>query len=149
LPLANVKTLDDIVAASLARQRFAMFLLEAFSGLALLLATIGMYGVISYNVTQRTQEIGIRMALGARRGNVFQMVIGQGARLAALGIMIGLAVSLGITRLISNFLFGVRATDPSTFVSVSLLLLGIGLLACYIPARRAMQVDPTVALHHE
>lgn len=149
LPLANVKTLDDIVVASLAGQRFAVFLLEAFSGLALLLATIGMYGVISYNVTQRTQEIGIRMALGARRGNVFHMVIGQGARLAALGIMIGLAASLGITRLISNFLFGVRATDPSTFVGVSLLLLGIGLLACYIPARRAMQVDPTVALRHE
>ena len=115
----------------------------------MLLAAVGMYGVISYNVTQRTQEIGIRMALGARRSNVFQMVIVQGARLAALGIAIGLIASLGMARLIRNFLFGIKATDPWTFAGVSLLLLGVWLFASYLPARRAMRVDPNIALRHE
>jgi ABC-type antimicrobial peptide transport system permease subunit len=108
-----------------------------------------MYGVISYSVMQRTQEIGIRMALGADRRKVFAMVLGQGARLAGLGISIGLVAALGLTRIMASFLFGVRPTDPLTFAAVSLLLVGIALLACYLPARRATQVDPMLALRHE
>ena len=129
--------------------RFAMLLLASFAGLALLLATIGMYGVISYSVAQRTQEIGIRMALGAPRGNVFGMVLAQGARLAGLGIAIGLLAALAVTRLMTSFLYGVRPTDPLTFAAVSLLLAGVALLACYVPARRATRVDPMLALRYE
>ncbi|MGB6875325.1 MAG: ABC transporter permease [Candidatus Acidiferrales bacterium] len=149
LPIAGVKILNDIVADSVAQPRFAMLLLGAFGGLALLLATIGMYGVISYNVAQRTQEIGIRIALGAQRRDVFHMVLSHGIRLAALGVGIGLAAAFGATRLMNSFLYGVEATDPVTFVAVSLLLLAVALLACYIPARRAMKVDPMVALRYE
>jgi len=126
-----------------------MLLLAAFSLLALLLASIGMYGVISYSVAQRIQEIGIRTALGAKRRNVYGMVLGQGARLAGLGIAIGLLVALGVTRLMSSFLYGVQSADPSTFAAVSLLLLATALVACYLPARRASRVDPLVALRHE
>jgi predicted permease len=149
LPLANAATLTTLVDDSMAQPRFSVFLLGSFGVLALLLASIGMYGVISYSVLQRTQEIGIRMALGAQRRKVFAMVLGQGARLAGLGIAIGLVAALGVTRLMANFLYGVRATDPLTFAGVSLLLLGIALLACYLPARRAMRVDPMVALKYE
>jgi predicted permease len=149
LPLANIKPLADIFSDSMTESRFSMLLLAAFGGLALLLAMIGMYGVISYSVAQRTQEIGIRMALGAQRRNVFQMVIGQGARLAILGIVLGLAASLAVTRLINSFLYGVPATDPLTFVVVVLLLTLVVLLACYVPARRAMKVDPMIALRYE
>jgi putative ABC transport system permease protein len=129
--------------------RFAMLLLASFAGLALLLAAVGMYGVISYSVTQRTQEIGVRIALGAERGNVLSMVLAQGARLAALGIASGLAAALATTRLMTSFLFGVRATDPLTFAAVSVLLVAVALLACYIPARRATRVDPIIALRYE
>lgn len=149
LPIANIRTLEDIVDESMAQPRFAMLLLGAFGALAILLAAVGMYGVISYNVTQRTQEIGIRMALGARRASVLRLMVGQAVRLAACGLVIGLAASFGVMRLMSTFLFGVRPTDPSTFAGVSLLLLGVGLLASYIPARRATQVNPTVALRQE
>ncbi|MGC1105331.1 MAG: ABC transporter permease, partial [Candidatus Acidiferrales bacterium] len=149
LPVADVKTMNDIVGDSVAQPRFAVLLLGAFGGLALLLATIGMYGVISYNVVQRTQEIGIRITLGAQRRDVFRMVLGHGIRLAALGIGIGLAAAFGVTRVMKSFLYGVAATDPLTFVAVSLLLLAVALLACYIPARRAMRVDPMVALRYE
>ncbi|HEV3481152.1 MAG TPA: FtsX-like permease family protein, partial [Candidatus Acidoferrales bacterium] len=149
LPLANVKTLADIVADSMTVPRFSVLLLGAFGVLALSLAAIGMYGVISYNVVQRTQEIGIRMALGAQRGSVFQMILGQGARLAAFGIGIGLAAAFTVTRLMRSFLYGIRATDPLTFVSVVILLMLVALAACYIPARRAMKVDPMVALRYE
>jgi predicted permease len=149
LPLAKVATLTTLVDDSMAQPRFSVFLLGAFGVLALLLASIGMYGVISYSVLQRTQEIGIRMALGAQRRTVFGMVLGQGARLAGLGIAIGLVGALGVTRLMASFLYGVRPTDPVTFAGVSLLLLGIALLACYLPARRAMRVDPMVALKYE
>ncbi|HEY4949391.1 MAG TPA: ABC transporter permease [Candidatus Acidoferrales bacterium] len=149
LPLARVATLTTLVNDSMSQPRFSVFLLGAFGVLALLLASIGMYGVISYSVLQRTQEIGIRMALGAQRRSVFGMVLGQGARLAGLGIAIGLIAALGGTRLMASFLFGVRPTDPLTFAGVSLLLLGIALLACYLPARRAMRVDPMVALKYE
>ena len=149
LPLAKVATLTTLVDDSLSQPRFSMLLLGSFGMLALLLASIGMYGVISYSVMQRTQEIGIRMALGAERRNVFGMVLGQGARLAGLGIAIGLAAALGVTRTMASFLYGVQPTDPLTFAAVSLLLVGIALLACYIPARRAMRVDPMVALRYE
>jgi predicted permease len=149
LPLAKVATLATLVDDSMAQPRFSVFLLGAFGVLALLLASIGMYGVISYSVLQRTQEIGIRMALGAQRRKVFGMVLGQGARLAGLGIAIGFVAALGVTRLMASFLYGVRPTDPLTFAGVSLLLLGIALLACYLPARRAMRVDPMVALKYE
>jgi predicted permease len=149
LPLAKLSTLTDLVDDSMAQPRFSVFLLGSFGVLALLLASIGMYGVISYSVLQRTQEIGIRMALGAQRRKVFGMVLGQGARLAGLGILIGLVTALGVTRLLTGFLYGVHPTDPLTFAAVSLLLLGIALLACYLPARRAMRVDPLVALKYE
>jgi predicted permease len=149
LPIANVKTLNDLVDDSVAQPRFAMLLLGAFGCLALLLAMIGMYGVISYNVARRTQEIGIRIALGAQRRNIFQMVLGHGLRLAAVGIAIGLAAAFGVTRVMTSFLYGVQATDPLTFTAVALLLVFVALLACYIPARRAMRVDPMVALRYE
>ena len=149
LPIAKVRTLANIVSTSMTEPLFSALLLAAFGGLALLLATIGMYGVISYSVAQRTQEIGIRMVLGAGPRSVFRMVLGQGARLAVLGIAMGLAAALAVTRVMSSFLYGVRATDPLTFTAVSLLLLGVALLACFLPARRAMKVDPMVALRHE
>jgi predicted permease len=149
LPLSKVATLTTLVDDSLSQPRFAMLLLACFGVLALLLASIGMYGVISYSVLQRTQEIGIRMALGAERSNVFRMVLGQGARLAAIGIAIGLLAAVGITRLMSSFLYGVQSTDPFTFAAAPLFLLATALLACYLPARRAMRVDPMVALRYE
>lgn len=149
VPLARVRTLNEIVDDSMAPSRFAVITLGAFGCLAIFLAAFGMYGVISYNVSQRTPEIGIRMALGARRFDVFRMVIGQGARITALGVGLGLVASFAVTRLIGNFLFGVRPADPSTFAAVTVLLVSIGLLACYIPARRATQVEPTVALRYE
>jgi predicted permease len=149
LPIANLRTLNSIVAESMTVPRFAMLLLGAFGGLALVLAAVGMYGVISYNVTQRTQEIGIRMALGAQRGKVFQMILGQGVRLAALGITIGIVAAFAAMRLMRSFLYGIGANDPLTFGAVALLLTFIALLACYIPARRATRVDPMVALRYE
>ena len=149
LPLAKVATLNTLVNDSMSQPRFSVLLLGSFGVLALLLASIGMYGVVSYSVLQRTQEIGIRMALGAQRRKVFGMVLGQGARLAGFGIAIGLVAALSVTRLMANFLYGVRPTDPLTFAGVSLLLLGIALLACYLPARRATRVDPMVALKYE
>jgi len=149
LPLANVATLITLTDDSMSQPRFSMLLLGSFGLLALLLASIGMYGVISYSVTQRTQEIGIRMALGAEGRNVFGMVMGQGARLVGLGIALGLVAALGVTHLLASFLYGVQATDPFTFAVVSLLLVGTALLACYVPARRATRVDPMVALRHE
>ena len=149
LPIAKLAPLTILVDDSMTEPRFAMLLLTSFGGLALLLAMIGMYGVISYSVAQRTQEIGIRMALGAARGNVFGMVLAQGARLAGLGIVIGLAAAYAVTRLMASFLYGVQPTDPITFVAVSGLLVGVALLACYLPARRATRVDPIIALRYE
>ena len=133
-------------------QRFPMILLGAFAALALLLATVGIYGVISYSVTLRVHEIGIRMALGAEKQNVFRMVIGHGLRLAIAGVAIGAAAALILARLLSSFsrlLYGVRAGDPITFAAVSLILTSVAVLACYIPARRATQVDPMTALRNE
>jgi predicted permease len=149
LPLAKVTTLATLVNDSLAQSRFSLFLVASFGGLALLLATIGMYGVISYSVQQRTQEIGVRMALGATRGNVLGMVLALGARLAALGIVLGLLAAWLVTRTMANFLYGVAATDPLTFAAVAALLMSVALLACYLPARRATRVDPMIALRYE
>jgi putative ABC transport system permease protein len=149
LPLLKPETMDGVVADSLSGWRFHAILLGVFGALALLIAAIGVYGVISYSVAQRTHEMGIRLALGAQRGDVMRPVIGRGALLAGIGIAIGIAAALGLTRLMASLLYGVTATDPTTFVGVAVLLLIVALAACYIPARHAMRVDPMVALRYE
>jgi ABC-type antimicrobial peptide transport system permease subunit len=149
LPLANFATLTTLVDTSLTADRFATLLLGAFGVLALILSAIGMYGVVSYSVMQRIPEIGIRIALGARRHQILFMVLGQGCRLAGAGIAIGLIAALTTTQLMTRFLYGVQPTDLTTLSAVSLLLLAVALLACYIPARKAMQVDPMIALRYE
>jgi putative ABC transport system permease protein len=123
--------------------------LAIFAGVALLLAAVGIYGVIAFTVAQRTNEIGIRVAMGAQRGDVLRLVLGQGGRLIFFGIALGMTAGLLITRLMSGLLFGISATDPATFAGVALLLAAVALLACYMPARRAMHVDPLVALRYE
>ncbi len=149
LPIAQVETLATIRSNSMAQPRFAMLLLASFGLLALLLACIGMYGVISYSVMQRTREIGVRMALGAQRKTVFGMIVRQGASLAGLGILIGLATAFALTRLMASFLYGIQPADPITFLGMSTLLVTVAVLACYLPARRATQVDPMIALRYE
>jgi len=149
LPIARPATLASLVDESVVQPRFSMLLLASFGGIALLLASIGMYGVISYSVARRTREIGIRMALGAAPRQVFRMVLSQGARLVGAGLAIGLVASFLVARLMTSFLYGVRATDPVTYAAVCTLLTLVVLLACYIPARRATCVDPTVALRDE
>jgi predicted permease len=145
----GARPLEEIVANSIATQRLAMILLSVFSALALVLSAIGIYGVISYLTGQRTHEIGIRVALGASRSDVLRMVIGQGMRITLIGVGIGTAASFGLTRLISQLIYGVGAYDPITFVGVAVLLTSVALLASYIPARRAMRVDPMIALRYE
>jgi predicted permease len=151
-PVYDVRTIEKIVSDSMSSQRFAMILLGAFALLALLIATVGIYGVISYLTAMRTQEIGIRMALGAKRGDVLRMVLAQGMRLAVVGIVIGIIAALIAGRLLSSFsrlLYGVGSGDPLTLITVSLALIGATLLACYIPARRAANVDPMITLRYE
>ena len=133
----------------LADRRFLLLLVGLFAVAALALAAVGIYGVVAFSVTRRTQEIGIRVSLGAQRSNILRLVVGEGARMAAFGVVIGIAASLAITRLMSSLLFGVSATDPLTFVGVAALLSSVALLASYLPARRAMRVDPMVALRYE
>ena len=143
------QTMEEIISDSISDRKFSMIVLATFAGLALLLSSMGIYGVISYLVGQRTHEIGIRMALGAQRKDVLALVLGEGVRLALIGAAIGVAAALGLTRLMANLLYGVSATDPLTFAGVSFVLLGVAMLACYIPARRAMRVDPNIALRYE
>lgn len=149
LPAYDVRTMEQRVHEQLARRRFSMFLLGVFAAFAVVLAAIGIYGVMTYWVNQRTHEIGIRMALGAGQRNILQLVIGQASALVTIGIIAGLAGAFALTRIMSSLLFGVSATDRFTFISISLLLGAIALLASYIPARRATKVDPMVALRHE
>jgi predicted permease len=148
-PVFNVNTMEQVLADSLASQRLSMLLLSVFAGVALILAAVGIYGVLSYTVVQRTHEIGIRMALGARVTDVFKLVVGQAMIMVLIGIAIGLVGAFAITRVMASLLYGVSATDPLTFGLVSLLLATIALIACLIPARRATKVDPMVALRYE
>ncbi|HST20858.1 MAG TPA: ABC transporter permease, partial [Blastocatellia bacterium] len=149
LPPFDIKTMNDLLYTSVARERFTMLLLAIFAGLALVLAGIGIYGVINYSVARRTHEIGIRMALGADSKAVLRLVVGQGLKLAVAGVAIGLGAALALTRLMSSLLFGVSAIDPLTFTGVSLILITIAVVACSIPARRATKVDPIEALRYE
>ena len=149
LPLYNVRTLKQMVAESLARERFGLLLIVTFAGLALLLAGVGVYGVLAYSVTQRTYEIGVRLALGASRRDVLRLVAGQGMKLVSVGVSIGLLAAFTLTRLMTGLLYGVSPTDPLTFIGVAALLVIVALAACYIPARRAAKLDPMVALKCE
>jgi putative ABC transport system permease protein len=149
LPLGDVKTIDQIITESTGQPRFRTFLVASFAGLALLLAAVGVYGLISFTVAQRVPEIGVRLALGADPWQVFRLVIGQGLKLGTLGVVIGLLAAAAATRLMSGLLFNTSATDPIIYVSLSALLLAIAAVACYVPARRAMRVDPMTALRSE
>jgi putative ABC transport system permease protein len=148
-PIANVSSMADILSSSVAEPRFRTFLLSAFAGLALALAGVGIYGVMSYAVARRTHEIGIRIALGARPRETLMLVVGQGMTLALIGVVVGLAAAFGLTRLLSSLLFGVSATDPLTFAAIALLLTSVAALACYFPARRATRIEPMQALRCE
>jgi putative ABC transport system permease protein len=145
-PVANMRTMTEVVAESLAQARFNTLLMSVFAAVALLLAVIGIYGVMAYSVAQRAHEIGIRQALGAQSRDVLKLVLAQGVKLALLGVGLGLAAAFGLTRLMKTLLFGVSATDPLTFVVIALLLLAVTLIACWLPARRATKVDPMIAL---
>jgi len=149
LPLASVRTMQEVYDKSVARTSFTLVMLGIAGAMALVLGIIGIYGVISYTVSQRQREIGIRLALGAQGEDVLQMVLRQGARLALVGVVIGVGVALGLTPLMRSLLFGVTAQDPQTFAAVAVLLIFVALLACYIPARRATRIDPLVALRYE
>ena len=149
LPVTEVTTLDELVARSVSPQRFSAVLIGVLAGLALVLSAVGIYGVMSYTVGQRTQEIGIRMALGAGPQDMLALVLGRGTRLALTGIAAGILGAFALTRFLSSLLFGVQPHDPLTFVAVAMLLLLVALAACYVPARRAMKVDPMVALRYE
>jgi putative ABC transport system permease protein len=149
LPITDVASMSDAIQGTVAQPRFQTVLLAMFGSLALILASVGIYGVISYSVAQRTHEIGIRMSLGAQRKDVLQLVLSEGVRLALAGAAIGVVAALGLTRLMGRLLYGVSATDPFTFAAVAVVLMFVALIACYIPARRAMRVDPMIALRYE
>jgi putative ABC transport system permease protein len=144
-----VRTMEDNMTASVAQPRFRTWLIGIFAGLALMLAAVGIYGVMSYSVTQRTSEIGIRITLGAQPSDVFRIVLGDGLRFALLGVAVGLACGLVLTRLLSTFLYGISASDPLTFAGVAVLLIAVSAAASFFPARRATRVDPIVALRYE
>ena len=148
-PIQDVDTLDRTVARSVAEPKFQAALLASFGTLGLLLAVVGIYGVISYSVMQRTREMGIRMALGAQPRNMIRLVVGQGARLTLIGVVFGITGSFALTRFLRSLLFEVKPTDPLTIIGVSILFLLVALFASYIPARRAAKIDPIVALRYE
>jgi putative ABC transport system permease protein len=149
LAIAHVRTLEQAIGESIARQSFNMLLLTIFGAIAVLLAAIGIYGLMSYSVEQGTHEIGVRLALGAARRDILAMVVGRGMRLAAIGVVVGAIAAIGATRVLSRMLFGVRPTDPATYATVIGVLAGIAFVACYLPARRAMRVDPILAMRQE
>jgi ABC-type antimicrobial peptide transport system permease subunit len=149
LPVTDVESFTDAVGQSISRERFRTFLLGSFSAIALLLAAVGIFGIISYSASQRSHEIGIRMAVGAQRRDILRLILGQGAKLALLGLGSGVVFALLLTRLMESLLYNVSATDPLTFAGVAIILLGVAVTACYIPARRAMRVDPIVALRYQ
>jgi putative ABC transport system permease protein len=149
VPLFDVQSLDELLANSFAPRKFDMYLFGAFAGVALLLAAIGLFGLTSYNVSQRIREIGLRRALGAEPRDILRLILGHGVTLAATGAVIGVCAAFGLTRVMQSLLFSVSTTDPGTFVTVPTLLVLVALMACYIPARRATKVDPMVALRCE
>jgi putative ABC transport system permease protein len=149
IPITGVQTMEQLLSRSVAARRFTMALLSVFAGLALILAAVGIFGVMSYAVTERTREIGIRMALGARAGDVVKVIVRQGMRLALIGIVLGLAASFALAPLMQSLLFGVSPTDPVTFIVLAFLLAAVALAACHLPARRAAKVDPMVTLRYE
>jgi putative ABC transport system permease protein len=148
-PLVKVRTMEENMSTSVAQPRFRAWLIGTLALLALVLAAVGVYGVMSYTVTQRTNEIGIRVALGAQPQRVFRLVVGEGLRLALFGVGVGLVAALALTRLLHSFLFGISAYDPLTFIGVSVLLTLVAVAASYFPARRATRVDPMIALRYE
>jgi len=148
-PVTHVRSMDEVVVRSTARENFNMLLLTIFGGVALVLAAIGIYGLMAYSVQQRTQEIGIRMALGADRTTIRKLVVWQGMRLAIVGVVLGIAAAFGLTRLIASFLFGVESWDPLVFVSVPVILTAVALVAVWLPATRASKLDPMQALRVE
>jgi putative ABC transport system permease protein len=149
LAVSDIRSLDDVVSRSIAGPRFTTALLSVFAGLALILAAIGIYGVLSFIVAQRTAELGIRMALGASASDVLRLVVGQGMRPVIIGLAVGLLAALALARVLQGFLFGVAQTDPGTYVTVTVVLSSAAILACYLPARRAARVDPMTALRAE
>ncbi len=148
-PIVKIRTMEDNMAATVAQPRFRTWLIGIFAALALLLAAVGIYGVMSYSVTQRTSEIGIRVTLGAQPTDVFRTVVGEGLRFALLGVAIGVVAGLILTRLLGSFLYGISASDPATFIAVAVILIAVSAAASFFPARRATRVDPIIALRYE